>query len=148
MLTRAVHPASSTRDLARSEGSYSVCEELLYPFLIGGVVEDVSHRPLQVAWVALSASCSESARRVEEQIADVLSEASHLGAMSNVWNFLLEDPLALAHADIEFDDVLPPQPRRNLRVVKGVFHRVEKPWPGIALSDDELDAIYVDSGDG
>ncbi len=81
-------------------------------------------------------------------MADVLSEASHLGAMINVWDFLLVDPLTLAHTEIEFDEVLPPQPRRNLRVVEGVVRRSARQWSGIALSADELDAVYVDSGDG
>jgi len=51
-------------------------------------------------------------------------------------------------AAVEFDEVLPPQPRRNLRVVEGVVRRSARQWSGIALSADELDAVYVDSGDG
>lgn len=148
MPTKAMHPAGLRHDSAPVGGSFAICAEALYPDAPTHFVGFGAEALYSTAWISSGSACSESARSVEERLADVLSEATHLGAALRIWGFLLADPALMTSAEVEFDELLPSQPRLNHRVVAGVVHRSKARWSDIALSDDELDAIYVESGDG
>jgi len=149
MPTNTSHLGVAYRDLtARDEGSLALCEESLYSSMAPAALDLGPEALSQTAWVASGSACSDSARRLEERVADVLSEATHLGAIGSVWGFLLGGPSALDSMEVEFQELLPPQPRRNHRVVAGVIHRSTARWAGLALSEEELGAVYVEDGDG
>lgn len=148
MPTKAIHPTGLRHDSAPVGGSFSICEEALYADAPSQFVGAEAEALFPTIWTSSGSACSESARRVEERLADVLSEATHLGAALSVWGFLLSEPPVMISEEVEFDELLPAQPRLNRRLVAGVVHRSTTRWSGIALSDQELDAIYVESGDG
>lgn len=84
---------------------------------------------------------------MEARIAEVLSEVTHLSSMNAVWGFLLAPAVDFTETEFEWDVQLPPQHRRNPRKVVGVVHRRPARWNGLALTESELDAIYVETGD-
>ena len=45
-------------------------------------------------------------------------------------------------SDIEFEDVLPRQVVEDKRVVEVIVSSEDRRWPGLALTDGELDAIF------
>jgi hypothetical protein len=98
-------------------------------------------------WAASGSGCSLIAHGIEQRIADVIFDGALNGAYGMRWDLVVLGSPPAPGGDIEHDVVLAAQPPRRVRVLHGVVQRVSRPWAGLALSEADLESVYVGEGD-
>jgi hypothetical protein len=127
-----------------SDETFALSDRALYPDVAGWEARpDV----FADAWAASGSGCSLLAHGIEQRIAEVIFDGAVSGAYGMRWDLVVLGAPPAPDGDIEHPVVLPAQPREHARVLRGTVRRVTRPWAGLALTDEELESVYVGEGD-
>lgn len=135
------------KDPRAVEETFSVSEHMLYAAPLSDVEAARKADVIGGVWAASGSGCSVLAHDIEHRIASVIYDGAVTSAYGSLWNLVLLPTPLIEIEDIEHDVVLPAQPPSRVRRVVGRVVRRTHVWPGLALSDADIETVGAGLGD-